>query len=81
MTGKFRKKTGKIISVDTKRSRIAVEGVTVKKQDGSKENVKFHPSNLQITELNTEDKKRMKTSKESKEETVKETKHIREEKK
>ena len=35
----------------------------VKKQDGSKVNVKIHPSNLQIVELNVEDKKRMRENK------------------
>jgi large subunit ribosomal protein L24 len=60
MVGKFRKKEGKIISIDTKSSKIKIDGITVKKQDGSKANVKIHPSNLQITELNLSDKKRMK---------------------
>ncbi len=35
----------------------------IKKQDGSKVNVGVHPSNLQITELNIEDKKRIKNMK------------------
>ncbi len=60
MVGTFRKKTGKILSIDTKNSKIKIEGITVKKQDGSKANVKIHPSNLQIIELNLTDKKRMK---------------------
>ncbi len=59
MVGKFRKKTGKIISIDVKNSKIKIEGITVKKQDGSKANVKIHPSNLQIIELNLNDKKRI----------------------
>lgn len=61
MVGKFKKKQGKIISIDTKNSKIKIEGIMIKKQDGSKANVKIHPSNLQITELNLNDKKRMKT--------------------
>ena len=60
MIGKFKKKSGKIISIDTKTSKIKIEGITIKKQDGSKANVKIHPSNLQIIELNLNDKKRMK---------------------
>jgi large subunit ribosomal protein L24 len=60
MRGKFKKKTGKIIEVDTKKSKVKIEGIQVKKQDGSKANVRMWPSNLQIIELNTDDKKRMK---------------------
>ncbi|MDP3992523.1 MAG: 50S ribosomal protein L24 [Candidatus Pacearchaeota archaeon] len=58
MKGKFRKKTGKIIAVYTKKMKVEVEGMQIKKQDGSKANVKFNPSFLQITELNLEDRKR-----------------------
>jgi len=60
MVGKFKKKQGKIISIDVKTSKVKIEGIMIKKQDGSKVNVKIHPSNLQIVELNLEDKKRMK---------------------
>lgn len=49
--GKFKGKTGKIQSVDLKRTLLTVENVQVKKQDGSNANVKMRPSNLQITEL------------------------------
>ena len=59
MTGKFKGKTGKIIQVFTKKSKIIMEGIQVKKQDGSKANIKLQPSNLQIIELNLEDKKRI----------------------
>lgn len=58
--GKFRGKSGKVIKVELKKARITIEGIQVKKQDGSKVNVKLQPSNLQITELNLEDKKRVK---------------------
>lgn len=60
MRGKFRKKTGKIITVYTKKMKVEVENMQIKKQDGSKANVRFNPSFLQITELNVEDKKRNK---------------------
>jgi len=63
MRGKFKKKQGKIISIDVKKLGIKIEGIMIKKRDGSKVNVKIHPSNLQITELNLEDKKRMKKEK------------------
>ena len=66
MRGKFKGKNGKIISIDTKASKIKIEGIMIKKQDGSKVNVKMHPSNLQIIDLNLDDKKRMKIQKEEK---------------
>jgi large subunit ribosomal protein L24 len=68
MRGKFKGKQGKVIEVKTKALKIYVDGMQVKKQDGSKVNVPLKPSNLQIIELNTEDKKRLKN-------TVKETKN------
>jgi len=74
MRGKFRKKQGKIIEIDVKNSKIKIEGIVIKKQDGSKVNVKIHPSNLQIIELNLEDKKRMKTQKETEKKTKEEKK-------
>jgi len=60
MRGKFKKKQGKITEINLKSSKVIVDGIQVKKQDGSKVNVKLQPSNLQIIELNTEDKKRFK---------------------
>jgi len=58
--GKFKGKSGKITGVYLKNSRVTIEGIQIKKQDGSKVNVKLQPSNLQIIELNLEDKKRSK---------------------
>ncbi|HNZ52262.1 MAG: 50S ribosomal protein L24P [Candidatus Diapherotrites archaeon ADurb.Bin253] len=49
--GKFKGKTGKILTVNLKTSKIIVEEIQVKKQDGSKVNFKLQPSNLQIIEL------------------------------
>ena len=60
MIGKFKKKTGKISSVNLKKSKISIEGIQRTKKDGTKINVWFHPSNLQIKELNLEDSKRRK---------------------
>nr|AJS13349.1 50S ribosomal protein L24, large subunit ribosomal protein L24 [uncultured archaeon] len=74
MRGKFKKKTGKIVSIDTKSSKIKIEGIMIKKLDGSKVNVKIHPSNLQIIDLNLDDKKRMTVKKEEKKETKPEDK-------
>ena len=63
MKGKYKGKTGKINIVDLKNSKVILEGIQVKKQDGSKVNIKLQPSNLQIIELNLEDKKRNKNLK------------------
>ncbi|MDP7520749.1 MAG: 50S ribosomal protein L24, partial [Candidatus Pacearchaeota archaeon] len=52
MRGKFKKKQGKVIEVKLKLSKIIIEGIQVKKQDGSKVNVRLQPSNLQLIELN-----------------------------
>jgi large subunit ribosomal protein L24 len=59
--GTHKGKQGKITEVDYKDSRVCVEGIQVKKQDGSKSNIKLQPSNLQIIELNLEDSRRKNT--------------------
>ncbi|MEK6913981.1 MAG: 50S ribosomal protein L24 [Nanoarchaeota archaeon] len=79
MRGKFKNKTGKVTEVITGISKIKVEGIMVKKQDGSKANIKMQPSNVQIIELNLNDKKRMKTKEDSNKKT--ESKEVKEEKK
>lgn len=63
MVGKFRKTEGKVTEVMIKTSKIIVDGVQIKKKDGSKVNLKMEPSNLQIIELNLDDKKRLETQK------------------
>jgi large subunit ribosomal protein L24 len=57
MRGEFKKKTGKVADVDIKMTRLTVEGLQRKKKDGTKINIYFHPSNVQITNL-AEDKQR-----------------------
>ena len=61
MVGKFKGKRGKVTHVKLKYEKIMIEGIQVKKQDGSKVNVPLKASNLQIVELTLEDKKRVKT--------------------
>ena len=61
--GKFKGKTGKVLEVNLKNSKVTVEGIQVTKQDKSKVNVKLQPSNLQITELNLSGGKRLKQKK------------------
>ena len=58
MRGSFKKKTGKILEVDMRRMKVYIDGMQRGKQDGSKVNVPFEPSNLMITELNLDDRKR-----------------------
>jgi large subunit ribosomal protein L24 len=60
MRGKFKGKQGKIIDMKLKILKVYIEGIQVKKRDGSKANIRFQPSNLQIIELNLDDKKRNK---------------------
>ncbi len=60
MKGKFRGKTGKVESVDVKNLKVSVEGMQRQKKAGAKINVYFDSSNLQIQELNLEDKEREK---------------------
>ena len=59
MRGAFKKKKAKVTSVDLKNSRIVIEGMQRSKKDGSKVNVFFHPSVLQIQSLNLDDKQRV----------------------
>jgi large subunit ribosomal protein L24 len=63
-SGKFKGKTGKILEVNLKTSKIIVENIQVKKMDGSKTNVRLQPSNLQIIELaDRKMKKKIETTK------------------
>ncbi len=57
-TGQYKGKTGSISKVDTKNTRVNIESVFTLKRDGSKAFYPIHPSNLQIQELNMEDRKR-----------------------
>ncbi len=60
MRGQFKKKIGKIDRVDLKKSYVYVTGIEVIKKDGTKTFYPLKPSNLMITELNLDDKKRQK---------------------
>jgi len=59
MVGKFEGKEGKVEKVDMKKLKVSIEGLQVQKKDGTKVHVFFQPSNLQILELNLDDKKRI----------------------
>lgn len=60
MRGKFKGKSGKVSDVDLSRTRISIAGIQNQKKDGTKINVYFNPSKLQIQELILEDKERIK---------------------
>jgi large subunit ribosomal protein L24 len=59
MRGKYKKQTGKVMRVDKMKYRVYVEGAMIKKTDGTERQASIHPSNLKITKLNLEDKKRV----------------------
>jgi len=60
MRGKFKGKKGKINEINLTKLRASIEGIQRQKKDGTKVNVYFNPSNLQIQTLNLEDKNRNK---------------------
>jgi len=74
MRGKFAKKQGKVGKVDVKYTRIQIDGIQRSKAGGEKLITWFHPSNVKIIILNTDDKKRMKRPKVKVEEKVEEKK-------
>ena len=59
LSGKFRGKTGKVSILNLKKFRVSIEGVQIQKKEGTKVNITFHPSKLQIQELNLDDKRRL----------------------
>jgi large subunit ribosomal protein L24 len=65
MSGKFEKKQGKVTKIDVKKTRVQIDGLTIKKKDGEKIPVWFHPSKLKIIKLDDSDNKRLKKKKES----------------
>ena len=55
MRGDFKGHEGKVVKVDLRRLRIYVDGVTIKKADGTPVFRPIHPSKVMIIELNLED--------------------------
>ncbi len=66
LRGQFRGRTGKVSGVSLVDSKIFIEGLERTKIDGSKAPYPVTPSNVSITELNTEDKRRFKRGKNEK---------------
>ena len=58
MRGEFKNKNGKVENVNSKKMKLIIEGIYRTKKDGTKVSVKLDPSNLQIKELELNDKKR-----------------------
>jgi large subunit ribosomal protein L24 len=78
MRGKFKGKEGKVLNVSVKYSKVTVEGINMKKMDGSQANVPLKPSNLQIIELS---ERKIKKEEKTKEVKKPESKEIKENKK
>lgn len=60
MRGDLNGSSGNVIRVDLKKSKVYIDGLTIKKAEGTEVERPFQPSNLQITSLVLEDKKRKK---------------------
>ena len=58
LRGKFKARTGKVDRIDLKKTKAYIHGIDVQKKDGSKSPYPIHPSNLMITALELDDKKR-----------------------
>ena len=63
MRGSFKGITGSVDRVDLKRSAVYITGIEITKRDGSKITPPIKASNLLITELNLNDKRRLKKRK------------------
>ena len=61
LRGDFKGKIGSIEKVDIKKEKVFIMGIEVIKKDGTKKPQAITPSNLLITSLNLEDKKRQKS--------------------
>ena len=60
MRGSFAGKVGKVVKVDHKRVRLHIEGVMIKKADGTPVYYPIHPSNVMIVKADISDDVRKK---------------------
>lgn len=60
LRGDFKNHTGEVVSVNLKTGRIFVDGATLEKTDGTETYYPIHPSNIEITDMDTKDERRMK---------------------
>lgn len=58
--GDFKGHEGKVESIDAKRYKVTIEGVTLNKPDGNAVFLPIHPSNLMIIEADLKDERRIK---------------------
>tara|TARA_Y100000310_G_scaffold244040_1_gene248712 strand:- start:199 stop:591 length:393 start_codon:yes stop_codon:yes gene_type:complete len=58
MRGQYNKRTGNVSRVSVVFNKVYVEGIEITKKDGSKAFYPMNASNLMITDLNLDDKKR-----------------------
>lgn len=59
LRGQFKGREGKVEGVDLKKTRLFIAKLEISKRDGSKARVPVAASNVQITELDLSDKKRV----------------------
>ena len=59
MRGTFASSKAKVLKVNSNKGRITLDGITRKKADGTKLNVYFDPSKLQIIALKLDDSRRI----------------------
>ncbi|CEG11342.1 50S ribosomal protein L24P [groundwater metagenome] len=75
MRGDYKGKEGEVTKVNTKKYKIYINGITVRKSNGKDALVPIHPSNCMLTDIYLDDRMRReilsRTSQEAKEETKK----------
>ena len=71
LRGQYKGQEGKIEEVNIKRGRIFITKVERAKKDGSKSKVPIHPSNVQVLDLQLEDKKRVERLSKKKKQEIK----------
>ena len=69
--GQFKKQSGSIERINVKREKLYINGIETVKKDGTKVLYPIHPSNVIITEVSIDDKKRQKIIDRKKQQRVK----------
>lgn len=63
MRGEHKKATGKVTGIDSKSFRVFIEGLKVKKSDGTEKPLGVQASNIMLVELDRNDDRRFKRKK------------------